>query len=311
MSDGQPELPRPRVAHRLEYAGFRAILAATNALPAETAERIGARIAARGWSPLRIRRHHVEEHLRIAFPEQTQEWRDRVGAACYAHIGREMVAMMRLSQLSREQLLARTETVGLEEAVARYRGSGSGVVIIGGHFGNWELGAAMIAARGYPVSMVAQRQSNLLFDRHLVAARQRLGIDVIERSRASKLALRVLRNRGAVVFGADQNAGRSGIFVPFFGKLASTHRGPALMAVRTNSPMFVALPIRLPSGSYRLTLDEVRTERTGDVDVDVQRLTEDFTARLEAAIRENPEQYLWHHRRWKTRPPEEIGSGAA
>ena len=60
-----------------------------------------------------------------------------------------------------------------------------------------------------------------------------------------------------------------------------------------------------------LTLDEIRTERTGDVDADVQRLTEDFTARLEAAIRENPEQYLWHHRRWKTRPPEETDSSSA
>jgi KDO2-lipid IV(A) lauroyltransferase len=297
--------PRPKLEHRLEYAGFRAALAATNLLPEKMAESLGARLARLGYRPLGIRADEVERNLKRAFPDTTPEWRREIAAASYAHLGREMVAMMRLSEMPRAELLARTEIIDIERIGPYYRESGRGAVVIGGHFGNWEVGAAMIAARGYPVSMVAQRQSNPLFDRHLVAARERLGIRVIERGQAPRLALRALRNAEVVVFGADQNAGRTGVFVPFFGTPASTHRGPALMAVRTNALVFVATPIRIGNDRWRMGLDEVVVDRTGEVDDVVLRLTRAFTERLEAAIRREPGQYLWQHRRWKTRPPEE------
>lgn len=299
--------PAPKLKHRLEYAGFRAALAATNLLPEAAAESIGARLAQLGRSPLGIRADEVDRNLQRAFPDSSAEWRREVARASYAHLGREMVAMMRLSHMPREELLTRTEIVDIERIGPYYRESGRGAVVIGGHFGNWEVGAAMIAARGYTVSMVAQRQTNPLFDRHLVAARERLGINVIERGQAPKLALRALRRNEVVVFGADQNAGRTGLFIPFFGTAASTHRGPALMAVRTNALVFVATPLRVKDGNWRMGLEEVVIDRTGEVDDVVLRLTQAFTERLEAAIRREPGQYLWHHRRWKTRPPEEPG----
>ena len=296
---------QPKLKHRLEYAGFRAALAATNLLPEHTAEALGARLAGLGYRPLGIRADEVERNLQRAFPDASAEERRAIARASYAHLGREMIAMMRLSRMPHSELLARTEIIDIDRIGPYYRESGRGAVVIGGHFGNWEVGAAMIAARGYPVSMVAQRQSNPLFDRHLVDARERLGIKVIERGQAPKLALRALRNAEVVVFGADQNAGRSGLFVPFFGIPASTHRGPALMAVRTNALLFVATPIRVENGRWRMGLEEVVIDRTGDVDEVIHRLTLAFTERLEAAIRRDPGQYLWQHRRWKTRPPEE------
>ncbi len=294
------------VQHWIEYALLRLAVGTLIRIPRRTADRMGAALGRLGYSPLRIRRNVVEANLLKAFPGQAQEWRDDIARRAYEHLGREMLAMLRLSRLDREDIISQTAFTDEGDADALYRAKGKGAVIVVGHFGNWELGAATMAARGYPLDVIAQRQANPYFDRYLVAARERLGVRVIERSRAPKEGLRGLRQGRLVVFGADQNAGRSGVFVPFFGHLASTHRGAALMAIRTGAPVIMALPLRQPDGTYltRVELIEANPESIHeDNDVAMEILTARFTARLEGAIREHPDQYLWHHRRWKTRPP--------
>src|SRR5690606_10745319 len=103
------------------------------------------------------------------------------------------------------------------------------------------------------------------------------------------------------------NAGRSGVFVPFFGRPASTHRGAALLAIRTGAPLFLAY-LRRAGAGYEGFVEPVTAERGGDLDAAVERLTAAFTRALEAAIRQSPEQYFWHHRRWKTAPPAPVES---
>jgi Kdo2-lipid IVA lauroyltransferase/acyltransferase len=293
------------LAHRVQHALFSGALRVTHGLGDETAARVGAAIGRLGYRPFRIRAAIVDAQIRAAFPDRDEAWVRRVARASFEHLGRETIALLRMSRLSREEILERTEVVGLERADEAVR-AGVGVIVVAGHLGNWEIGAAMVACRGYPVDAVAQRQRNPLFDAWLVGARERLGVTVIERSQAPQRALRALRAGHVVAFVADQNAGRAGIFVPFFGRLASTHRGPALMAVRTGAPVFLALPLRAGQSRYRMTLEEIAVDRSGELDADVHRLTAAFTARLEAAVRASPEQYLWQHRRWKTRPPEEL-----
>jgi KDO2-lipid IV(A) lauroyltransferase len=95
--------------------------------------------------------------------------------------------------------------------------------------------------------------------------------------------------------------------VPFFGRLASTYRGPALMALRTGAAMFLSIPLRLADGSYEITLEPIPVEPSGDMERDVRRLTATYTQRLEAAVRANPEQYVWQHRRWR-RPPADVAA---
>jgi Kdo2-lipid IVA lauroyltransferase/acyltransferase len=297
--------PPVRLGHRLQHALFSGALRATRRVSDATAARIGAAIGRLGYAPFRIRRRVAEAHLRLAFPERDDAWIRRVARASFEHLGRETVALLRMSELSTDTLIARTTVDNLEAGDAAVR-AGGGVVIVAGHLGNWELGAAMVAVRGYPIDAVVQRQRNPLFDAWIVAARHRLGVRVIERRDAPRQALRSLRNGRVVAFVADQNAGRHGVFVPFFGRLASTHRGPALMALRTGAPVMLAVPLRVGENRYRMTLEPIDVDRGGDPDEAVVRLTAAFTARLEAAIRRAPEQYLWQHRRWKTRPPEEL-----
>jgi KDO2-lipid IV(A) lauroyltransferase len=200
-------------------------------------------------------------------------------------------------------VIKRTTVVGLDAMRAALT-KGNGVVLVSGHLGNHEIGAAALAARGIPLDGVAQRQANPLFDASLIAARERLGFHVIDRRHATRLGLKSLRRGHVLAFVADQNAGRAGIFVPFFGRLASTHRGAALFAVKAEAPLFLGTSLRKDNG-YEVRLHPIEVSREGDLDDVVYRLTHAFTQRLEAVVRSAPEQYLWLHRRWRTRPPEE------
>lgn len=299
---------RPTLAHRIEYAALRALVLGMRPLP-EGAERGLFRGAAYlAHRVLGIRRELVEEHLRSAFPERSAEWVERTARASYASVAREMLAAVRLSERGPEAVIARTRVEGLD-AIREALAGGRGAVLFTGHLGNWEIAGASLAARGIPLDAVFQRQNNPLMDRLISASRERMGIRVIERSRAPKLALRALRDGRAVGFVADQDAKRAGLFVPFFGRPASTHRGPAVLAYRTNAPVLVVTCVR-EQEDYRVRVQRVEVDREGEMDDVVHEITRATTARLEAAIRENPEQYLWLHRRWKTRPePAERSAG--
>jgi lauroyl/myristoyl acyltransferase len=289
-----------RLKHRIEYAAFRAALAMGGLLRDGQAARAGARLGLAGYR-LGIKRSVVESNLRIAFPEADDAWIRDIARESYAHLGRETMMMLRLSSTSREQILDRTTISGEEPAREAYQ-NGSGLVVGAGHLGNWEIGAAAAAARGYAIDVIAKRAANPLFYARIMQARERLGIGVIDFQYATRHTMRALREGRVVVFAADQHAGRAGLWVPFFGRPASTYRGPALMALRSGAPMFLSIPLRRPDETYDVEMVAIDTTRTGDMDADVRRVTAEFTLRLEEAVRANPGQYLWHHRRWRTPP---------
>jgi KDO2-lipid IV(A) lauroyltransferase len=266
-----------------------------------------------GWAAgtlFRIRRKVVDEHLRHAFPEMEDAWRSRVARASYRHLGREGVATFRWARLSPKEIRERTEIEGLDVLEAAVREE-RGVVLVTGHFGSWEIGGATVAAYGVPLDVIARRQRNPLFDREINQARERLKMRIIERGDARRRVLRSLRDGRVVAFVGDQDARDKGVFVEFMGRGASTARGAAFFALRTECPLVAAFICR-KSGfpqRYRLSVRRIPLDPTDDQEADVIRLTEAHTRYLEARVREHPEQYFWQHRRWKTRPPEETGAG--
>jgi KDO2-lipid IV(A) lauroyltransferase len=281
-------------------------LSVLHLLPEELALRLGEGM---GWVAgvvLGIRRKTVRAHLRQAFPHESEAWRRRVARASFRHLGREALATFLLGRLSREEILERIEIPGFE-ALQEAMEAGAGAVLITAHFGNWEVAGAGLAARGLPLDVVAQRQRNPLFDADLTETRTRQGMSVILRGDAPKQVLKSLRRGRAVAIVWDQNVRRGGIFVEFFGKKASTARGPAIFPLRTGSPVFQGVNRRLEGypSRYRLEVVPVDFTPTGDLEADVFRLTEVYTRFLEKEIVRTPEQYFWQHRRWKTRPPDE------
>lgn len=297
---------RPSLQHRLEYVLVRLARGLDRLLGPERSERMAAALGRFVYRRMRIRADVVERQLRQAFPDREDAWLRRTAADSYAHLGREGMSMLRLSRLGREDVIAATEVEGLEELRAAVE-RGKGVVLVTGHFGNWEIGGAALAARGIPLDVVARRQKNPLFDELINGARRRLGMKVIRQGEATRESLRTLRAGRALALVADQDARRSGLFVPFFGRPASTHRGPALLALRSGAPVFMGLAVRLPEGGYLLRLRRIPAPDVQDPAAAVQALTEEHVLALERAVREAPTQYLWHHRRWKTAPtpPEE------
>lgn len=297
---------RRRVQHRLEFALVLLARAIDRVLGDRLSGWVAAFIGRLAYRPLGIRRAVVDEQLREAFPDRDAEWRRAVARSSYEHLGREGMMLLRMSRVGREELIAATDVEGLD-ALRAAVDAGRGALLVTGHFGNWEIGGASVAARGVPVDAVARPQTNPHFDRLINRARERLGITVIRRGDATKAALRSLRRGRVVGLVADQDARSRGLFVPFFGRPASTYRGPAVLASRTGAPVFMGTAVRKPDGRYGVTIRPIPMPAIDDPDERADRLTADLAAALEAAVREEPGQYLWQHRRWKTLP----GNGVA
>lgn len=292
--------------HHLEYLAYRLTRAKWSFLPEWMAVRMGALTGWLAGTLFRIRRREVDEHLRIAFPHESDAWRRRVARACYVHLGREAAIILRMSRWGREEVASRVRFEDLD-MVRDAADQEKGVVVLTAHLGNWEIAGAGLAALGFPIDVVGKGMSNRAFERDLFALRESLGMGVIEMGDAPRGVLRALgRGRVAALLG-DQNAHRWGVFLPFFGRLASTPRGPAVFAIRTGAPVFAGFAIREPGWGQQYTLKAHRLEYvvTGDLDRDVESLLTVYHDLLERAIRAAPEQYFWQHRRWKSRPGEE------
>jgi len=301
----------PTLSHRAEYAALRGAVAAMERLSFVRAGTLGEKIGRLGYAPLKIRRAVVEKQLAAVFPEKNAGEVERIARAAYGHLGRTTIETAVLPSYGRTQILDLFEEVNGWSIVQERLARGKGLILVTGHLGNWELGGAYLAARGLPIDAVARHMNNPLFDVYLTATRQRIGMTVVHDDQAVKRVPRSLRSGRAVAFLVDQGAiGLASSWVPFFGRYAKTPRGPAVFALRLGAPIVFGVALRQASGKYQLTFEPIDVKDTGDRDADVDRIVTDYTATLERWVRRAPEQYLWHHRRWKhQRPgtPRELG----
>lgn len=251
-----------------------------------------------GW-----RRRVVEEQIGRSFPERDEAWIRRTALRCFEHAGREALALAPLLRGGLDEVRRRIENFdGLEE-LRRAFAEGRGVVIASGHFGNWELAGSTLAAFGFPADAVMQKLKNPRLTSLIRETRTRLGMGLINRVDAWEPMMDSLARGRVVAFVADQDARHRGIFVPFFGRPASTHRAPALLALRARAPFFVGGVVRTEGGRYRAWAVRLEPREGLSIRQQVEHLTREWTAELERRVRLYPEQYFWHHKRWKTTPP--------
>jgi Lauroyl/myristoyl acyltransferase len=293
----------PSLAHRLEYGALRAFIGALGMLRWERAVRAGAALGRLAYRPMGIRREVVEPQIAAAFPELDAASVRSLARQAFEHLGRVTVETALLSRIDPARVLELFAEVQGWDIVERLLSRGRGLIMVTGHLGNWELGGAYIAARGVKLDVVVRRMGNPLFDAYLTRTRSRLGMAVVRDHAAVRRAPRTLRSGGAVAFLTDQ-AGRNiaSIFAPFFGRPAKTPRGPAVFALRLDTPVVFGVALRLADGRYRLIFEEIPVLSTGDRESDVDRLVTSYTETLERWVRVAPEQYFWHHRRWKRQP---------
>jgi KDO2-lipid IV(A) lauroyltransferase len=268
------------------------------------ASAVGARIGGLGFAPFKIRRGVAEEQIAKAFPDLSAAQVSAIARDSYQNLGRTAMETMLLASRSREDVLALFGEVEGWHFVEERLAAGNGLMLASGHVGNWELGGAYLAARGLPISAVARHMANPLVDRYLTRTRERLGLNVIHDEQAVRKVPRAIREGGAVAFLVDQAAaGLASTWVPFFGRLAKTPRGPAVFALRLNAPILFAGVSRLPDGRFKFSFEPVEVPRTGITDTDVDAIVAAYTAKLERFVRRVPGQYMRQHRRWKHSPP--------
>ncbi|MDP6529943.1 MAG: LPS export ABC transporter periplasmic protein LptC [Gemmatimonadota bacterium] len=246
-------------------------------------------------------------HLNIAYGEElSHAERDRIVRRMFRALGRNVVDLLRMPDMSREDLKAAVRFEGLEhleEAVA----TGRGVVALSGHMGNWEILGAALAARGVPLHVVSRRafdrRAGCLLDRW----RKGAGVQVHRREGGLTGVLRALRRGEVVGVLADQDTAGEGVFAPFFGTPARTPTGPFMLARRTGA---LLLPIWIHMDAAGIHRVRVHPGEEPHPDKDsAEACRQDATRwnrHMERSIRSCPEQWVWFHRRWKSTPPAEL-----
>jgi KDO2-lipid IV(A) lauroyltransferase len=249
----------------------------------------------------------VRDNLQRAFPEWDEPRVRRTARDVYGHFGRVLLDILWMSGRSREEMLA---LVDLENGhhLDALRENTNGCVFVTAHIGNWEVCGVAHGWLFRPMSAVARPLDNPALDAPLVAFRRQSGNEVVYKQKALAYVLRALRENRDVAFLVDQNVQeKDGIFVDFFGRQAASTTVMAALAVKTGAVLLAGHMVMTDDGRYRLSYEPpIRWTPSGDRTADIAALTQRVADVIEGWVRAHPEQWLWMHRRWKTRPPGET-----
>ncbi len=290
-----------------EFAIAWTILKGVGLLPRRLALKVGQGVGAIAHAVLPHLGRHAEANLRLAFPEMPEiddAERARIKRGTFQNLGRLLGEVSQFPRFNRNNIESVVQYVGLENyqnAVA----AGRGVILLTGHIGAWELSVFAHSIYGYPMSFLARRVDNPLVEQLAERNRTRFGNRSIDKKNSVREVMKTLKSGGVVGILADLNASREeGVFCDFFGIPACTTAGVATLALRTGA---VVLPGYIvwdeTAQVHRLHFEApVETIVTGNRDEDVQTNTARYTKVIESIVRRYPDQWLWIHRRWRTRP---------
>jgi KDO2-lipid IV(A) lauroyltransferase len=288
----------------IEYIFYISLALFFNLIPFRLSLKIGETLGRLLFSLDRKHRTITLRNLRRAFRnEKTEKEILEIGKACYVNLGRSFVEFARLLRHNPAYLEKNIEIEGFENYL-KAKEKGRGVLYLTGHCGNWELMALFQAMKGYPISIVARSIDNPYLNRKVEEIRTRYGNRIIEKKRAMRGILRCLDEDGTIGVLLDQNVTRKeGVFVDFFGETACTNKGLALIALKTEAPVLPAFIHYLGMGRHKIVVGkEIELERSADNEMNIISNTSKFTKIIEDHIRKYPAEWLWLHRRWKTRP---------
>jgi len=290
-----------------EYLLARSLIAVFGWLPLRISMLVGAKFAGvAGYFGGRLRRTG-RRNLELAFPDLAPSEHKRLLRGCFENLGRLLGVFSHFAAGHTHSLKGIIECEGLEHLDAA-RANGRGMILFTGHVGAWEFSSFGLSLFGYPLSFLVRRIDNPKVEALVERARTRLGNRTIDKRSAAREMLQILQHSGTVGILVDLNTlDREAIFVDFFGVQAGTTFMVAKLALRTGAAV---LPVFAPWDKkrkcFRLKIDEpLSFQSSGDQAEDVRGLTQLYTAVVEKYVRRYPDQWLWIHRRWKTRPPGE------
>jgi KDO2-lipid IV(A) lauroyltransferase len=288
----------------LEYGAVWLILKMLGALPRPLARAFAASMTSLLFSLQPKLQKTAEFNLRLAFPDWTDEQRKDATRKMVRNLGWMAAEFARLPRLTKENIEKVVILDGHENFLAGQQ-RGNGVLYLTGHIGAWELSSFAHALYGYPLHFMARPLDNKRLDALVNEYRCFSGNRPIFKNESARVMLKILKDSGTVGILADQNTmPAEGAFVDFFGKLACTTTGLARVALHTGAAVVPGYAYWDESiQKYRLRFEPpVELIRTGDTERDVFENTQRFAKVIEEIIRKHPDQWVWVHKRWKTRP---------
>ena len=243
------------------------------------------------WKWIPKRQDEALKNIRIAFPEKSEADHLDILKNCYRLFMKNAVQFLAFPKSFQEI----TFTVEGREILDRAIAMDKGVIFITGHCGAWELLIAWLGTNGYPFEGVAAEQSNLGADKLFREQREYFKVKQIPRSTPIDIIMETLRSKKILGLVSDQDAGPKGIFVSFFGKDASTPKGPAVFHLKTGAALIFGTAFYEGRNTFHIQIREIKPETN-----DVTAITQSFIYMLQEKIKQYPSQYFWFHRRWKS-----------
>ena len=299
---------RSNLQNQSELLAIRALLGAIGALPFETSVRFGktvGRFLAKTFPKLQ---KTARRNLEIAFPELPEAEREKIVIGTFESLGRHLGFVSHFKKFKQADVLNFVEVVG-KENFDKAHATGRGILFFTGHFGSWEVFNLLPPAFGYRVNILVRRIDNPLVENFVDKMRTRFGSVTLDKTRSARTMFRTLENGELLGILADLNVQeREGVFVDFFGVPASTTTSIAKLALKTGAIVIPAFAVWEEERKKYVVYVEPPVEyaKTDEPDEDVKNLTQSITRVVEKYVRLYPEQWLWIHKRWNTRPPGEA-----
>jgi Kdo2-lipid IVA lauroyltransferase/acyltransferase len=262
-----------------------------------------------GYIGYLVDRRHVAialVNLAIAFPDRSERERRRMVRASYLNLGRGGAEYIRLAGFFYRRLIGRVAYERFQywdELKRRY--PGRGIVVLSAHFGNFELLATAHALHGHQITLIHHTQRFVAGDALMTWVRERAGVNVVRKRSAARAVLKALGDGQLVGVPFDQNAKRGeAVFVPFFDEPAATSRTLARLVQKSHAIVVPVFIVRAPDNRHhRIVIqDHIPLQESADAEADVEENTRRFLRPIEDMVRRYPEQFLWQHRRYRTRP---------
>jgi KDO2-lipid IV(A) lauroyltransferase len=284
----------------IEYRAFASLAWLAQRLSFRSAGRVGRALGAIVYDVIGYRKKITHDNLAHAFPEKSDSERSRIARGAYKSFATTLVEMLWSGGQTREEL-TRICTLKNPDVLHRHMTNPNGIIILSGHFGNWELFGSSFGLRiDHPTATIAQRQRNRRIDAMIEHIRTRWNNTNISMGVSTREVFRMLKQGKLVAMLGDQSGPKEAVFVNFFGRPAATHRGAAAFSLKSGSPIVMAFFVRQADGVYDTTFEEIdQSDLTGYTDENVLELTRRHAAILEKYIRLYPDQWLWMHKRWK------------
>ena len=288
--------------HTYEYFGGVTIAVLVRYLPRNVMLFLGNLLGDFVFYILRVRRKQVLKNLKLAFGNQKSDIElKKIARETYKNLGKTLLEFLQLPRMNGTRIKRVVDTSELSKIDAILR-HGNGAILLGAHFGNWELLGAAFGLGGYPVNVIGRLSDNKKIGHIIDRYRRLVGMKVIQKNDPIRKVLRALSNNELVAILMDQNTRKDMVFVDFFGRPAATAKGVAVFALRTGVPVVPAFIVR--EGKYHKILigNPIYAHSSENTDNDIQRYTAQFSKVIESYIKQYPDQWFWLHNRWKTQP---------